>query len=109
MAKVPKLLVESELQLPACTTAAATPDPSRIYSSRQRQILDPLTDRGRELNPHSHEYKSGSQLTEPQWKLHLFHVLKAPGVSSPVLTSPQPAVSIVTSTQPTATLLPPSD
>ena len=44
---VPRLGVELELQLPACTTATATPDPSRIcdlhHSSGQRQILNPLS------------------------------------------------------------------
>ena len=48
--EVPRLGVESELQLPACTpaTAAATPDLSRISdlhcSSRQRQIFNPLSE-----------------------------------------------------------------
>ena len=45
--KVPKLGVELELQLQAYTTAAATPDPSRIHdlhhSSRQCWILYPLS------------------------------------------------------------------
>ena len=39
---------ESELQLPAYTTATATPDPSRAYnlhhSSWQRWILNPLSE-----------------------------------------------------------------
>ena len=43
--EVPRLGVESELQLPAYTTARATSDPSHVsdvhHSSRQRQILDP--------------------------------------------------------------------
>ena len=46
--KVPRLGVESELQLPAYTTGTAMPDPSHIYnlhhSSRQRQILNPLSE-----------------------------------------------------------------
>ena len=46
--EVPRLGVESELQLPACATATATPDPSRLYdlhhSSRQRGILNPLSE-----------------------------------------------------------------
>ena len=44
--KVPRLEVQSELQLPAYTTAIATCDPSHIFdlyhSSRQCQILNPL-------------------------------------------------------------------
>ena len=39
--------VESELQLPAYTTATVTPDPSHVgslhRSSRQREILNPLS------------------------------------------------------------------
>ena len=46
--EVPRLGVESELQLPACTTATATPDPSHIcdllHSSWQRRILNPLSE-----------------------------------------------------------------
>ena len=42
-----RLSVQSELQLPACTTATATPDPSRVcnlyYSSWQHRILNPLS------------------------------------------------------------------
>ena len=45
--EVPRLGAESELQLPACTTATATPDPSHVcnlhHGSQQRQILNPLT------------------------------------------------------------------
>ena len=45
--EVPKLGVELELQLPAYTTARATPDLSCIcdiqHSSRQHQILNPLS------------------------------------------------------------------
>ena len=44
--EVPRLGVESELQLPACTTATATQDSSHIcnlqHSSHQRPILNPL-------------------------------------------------------------------
>ena len=43
----PRLGVQSELQLPACATATATPDPNRVFklhhSSRQHQILNPLS------------------------------------------------------------------
>ena len=47
--EVPRLGVESELQLPACTTAAAMQDPSCFYdlnthSSEQRQMLNPLSE-----------------------------------------------------------------
>ena len=50
--EVPRLGVESELQLPAYARATATQDPSRIcklhYSSWQRRILNPLSEaRGR--------------------------------------------------------------
>ena len=44
--EVPRLGVDSELQLPTYTTATATSDPGRDcnlhHSSRQRQILNPL-------------------------------------------------------------------
>ena len=43
----PRLGVASELQLPACTTATAMPDPSHIFdlhhSLQQRRILNPLS------------------------------------------------------------------
>ena len=46
--EAPRLGVESELQLPAYTTATATSDPSRIcdpyHSSWQCQILNPLSE-----------------------------------------------------------------
>ena len=46
--EVPRLRVESELQLPAYTTAEATPDPNCIYdlhySSWQCRILNPLSE-----------------------------------------------------------------
>ena len=46
--KVPRLGVESELQLPAYAAATATPDLSCVcdlhHSSQQRQILNPLRD-----------------------------------------------------------------
>ena len=47
--EVPRLAVEIELQLPAYTTATATPYPSHIcnlhHSSQQRQIINSLRDR----------------------------------------------------------------
>ena len=46
--EVLRLEVKSELQLPAYTTATATPDPSHVcdlhHSSRQRQILKPMSE-----------------------------------------------------------------
>ena len=44
--EVPRLGVESELQLPAYTTATAIRDPSRVlyHSSQQHQILKPLSE-----------------------------------------------------------------
>ena len=53
--EVPRLGVESELQLLPYTTATAMPDASRVYnlhhSSQQRQILNPLSEaRDRTLN-----------------------------------------------------------
>ena len=46
--EVPRLGVESELQLPAYTTAIATQDSSCVcdlhHSSRPRQILNPLSE-----------------------------------------------------------------
>ena len=51
--------VESELQLPACATATAMSDLSRIcdphHSSRQHQIFNPLS-MARDWNPHPHAY-----------------------------------------------------
>ena len=45
---IPRLEVESELQLPACTTATAMPDPSCVcdlcHSSQQCRILNPLSE-----------------------------------------------------------------
>ena len=45
--EVPRLGVESELQLPAYTTATATPDPSHVFNihhcSQQHQILNLLS------------------------------------------------------------------
>ena len=66
--EVPRLGVESELQLPAYTTATATPDPSRIcnlhHSSQQYQILNPLS----EAKDRTHILMDISQVfpTEPQ-------------------------------------------
>ena len=53
--EVPRLGIQSELLLPAYTTATATPDPSCVFdlyhSSWQRQIFNPLSEaRGRTCN-----------------------------------------------------------
>ena len=54
--EVPRLEAESELQLPACATATAMQDPSRVcdlrHSSWQCRILNPL--RGLESTPQPH-------------------------------------------------------
>ena len=46
--EVPRLEVESELQLMAYAAATAMPDPSHVcdlqHSSRQRRILNPLSE-----------------------------------------------------------------
>jgi len=73
--EVPRLTVESELHLPACTTATAIPDLSHIcdlhHSSWPRQILNPLSkardgtsilmDASQVLNPLSHKGNSLGQ------------------------------------------------
>ena len=79
--EVPRLGVESELQLPAYTTATATPDPSCICdlccSLWPCWILNPLSKAGVELassrrlcwafNPLSHSGSSASGFIEMQW------------------------------------------
>jgi len=56
--KVPRLEVESELQLPTYTTATAMQDPSLVFhlhhSSRQRQILNPLSEARDPTHPHGY-------------------------------------------------------
>ena len=46
--EIPRVGVELELELPACTTATATGHPSHVcdlhHSSRQHRILNPLTE-----------------------------------------------------------------
>ena len=70
--EVPRLGVESELQLLAYATVTATPDLSHIWdlhhSSRQCRIPNPL----REARDQTHiltDTMSASQPTEPQWEL----------------------------------------
>ena len=58
--EVPRLEVESELQMPAYTTATATWDLSLVYCDLhlnlwQCQILQP-TEQGQGLNRHPHGY-----------------------------------------------------
>ena len=57
--EVPRLGVELELQLPACTTATARPDPQP-------------TERGQGSNLQPHGSSLDLLTTEPQWELHLF-------------------------------------
>ena len=74
--EVPRLEVDSELQLLVYTTARATPDLSRVCrSSRQHQILNPLIeardrtripmDTSRVLNPLSHNGNSSFSVSIP--------------------------------------------
>ena len=42
--EVPRLGVESELQLPAYPTATAMPDPSRIYDLQLCWVVNPLSE-----------------------------------------------------------------
>ena len=78
--EVPRLGVESELQLPACATA--TQDPSHIcdlhHSSRQRQILNPLREaRDQTLNlmvPSQIRFLCATTGTPQTTFLKLFHL-----------------------------------
>ena len=69
--EVPRLGVESELQLPAYTIATAMWDLSRICdlcrSLQQHQILNPLSEARENLHPHG--YYIGFLTSEPQWEL----------------------------------------
>ena len=66
--EVPGLGVKLELQLPAYTTATATPDPSHIFdlhhSSRQCQILNPLS-KARDQTRNLKDIRFIT--TEPRW------------------------------------------
>ena len=72
--EVPRLGVESELQLLACATATAMPDLSHVcnlhYSSRQCLILNPLSKAGDQscilMDPH------GSIISEQQRELLIY-------------------------------------
>ena len=67
--EVPRLGVESELQLLAYSTATATPDLRRVcvlYTPQLTATPDPQpTEQGQGLNPHPHGCQSGSLTTEP--------------------------------------------
>ena len=79
--EIPRLGVELELQLPACTTATATPDLSRICNRHcslwQCWILNPLS-KGSNLHPHGDNVGFSTQwammgtpasyLFEQRWK-----------------------------------------
>ena len=68
--KVPRLGIKLELQLPAYTTATATPDLSHIFdlhhSSQQHQILNPLRPG---IKPTSLWILVWFVTAEPQWEL----------------------------------------
>ena len=70
--EVPRLGVQSKLQLLAYTTATETLDWSHVcnlyHSSQQCQILNPLS-QARGLNPHPHGYQSGLLMAESLWEL----------------------------------------
>ena len=73
--EVPRLGVKLELQLPAYAIAIATPDPSCVFdlhhSSRQHQILNPLS----EARNRTHNLMGSSQVCNPlshngnSWKI----------------------------------------
>ena len=67
--EVSRLGVESKLQLPACATATAMPDPSRVcdlhHNSRHRRILNPLS-KARDW------ILVGFISVAPQWELSTF-------------------------------------
>ena len=73
--EVPRLGVESELQLPASTTATEMRDPSHVcdlrHSSRQHRILNPLS-KARDWT-HILVDTSGFVSTVPQWELPTFY------------------------------------
>ena len=72
---VPRLGVESELQLPAYTTATATTGPSRIcnlHCSQQRRILDPLS----KARDQTRNFIVPSRIVSivPRWELQIVHL-----------------------------------
>ena len=75
--QVPRLGVKSELQLPAYTTATATPDPSSVcdlhHSSQQCQILNPLSEGGVGVEPETSWILVGFISSLPEWELPKSH------------------------------------
>ena len=69
--EVPRLGGELELQLLAYTTSTATPDPSHVcnlhHSSRQRRILNPLSEAG--LKPTTSSFLVGFASAAPRREL----------------------------------------
>ena len=76
--EVPRLGVELELQLPAYTTATATPDLSLVrnlhHSSRHHCILNPLSEAMDK--PATSWFLVGFVSTVPGWKLIIFNKIK---------------------------------
>ena len=62
--EIPRLGVESELQLPAYAIATAMWDPSHVCDLHHGS--GQCCKQGQELNPHPHDSQSGSLTTEPQ-------------------------------------------
>ena len=74
--EVPRLGVESELQVPTYTRATATPDQSHVcdlhHSSQQRQFLNPLSearDKTRNLTVPSRIHFHCTTTGTPMWGL----------------------------------------
>ena len=71
--EVPRLGFESELQLPAYTTATAMPDLSRVcdlhHSSQQRKVHKPLRGVGVEIEIASSWILVRFVTDEPRWEL----------------------------------------
>ena len=95
--EVPGPGVESELQLPACTTATATRDLTHICDLHHSSPSS--TEQGQGSNLHRHGYSSlGLLTTEPWWVLRDRGIMRGssgPGRSSP---SPNPTQSKATLT-----------
>ena len=70
--EVPRLGVELELELPACTTASVMQDPSHVgdlhHGSRQCRILNPLNE-AREIKPENSLLLDGFVSIAPQGEL----------------------------------------
>ena len=63
--EVPRLRIESELHLPTCAAATATPDPSLVcdlhHSSQQLHILNPLS----KARDQTHIFMDPSRVHQP--------------------------------------------